>query len=195
MFKLSCTSSTVPRGASVRFPPWLLITDGGLSGISSSAFELVQIFLLLALGKTYVLGLILDIELIIELLEMKESVVWGRDKRWDVIRDLDPSIVRRKSLKNFIFALPSLTTNWPMSLNARYECFLELTVRENVDMSSRMHVSTTSLSTPISIEMAAKFSWTTGTSPGKMLSLNIRGVKGQGSNSLTFSRHEIKLFF
>ena len=42
-----------------------------------------------------------------------------------------------------------------MSLNARYECFLELTVRENVDMSSRMHVSTTSLSTPISIEMAA----------------------------------------
>ena len=81
------------------------------------------------------------------------------------MRDLVPSIVRRKSLKNFILAFPSLTTSCPMSLNAKYACFLEFTVREKVLISSRIHVSTTSLSMPSSIEITAKFSCTTGISP------------------------------
>ena len=65
----------VPSGESKRLPLWLLITDTGRSKTSTSAFELIQTFLLLALGKTYVLGLIPAAELITELLEMKESVV------------------------------------------------------------------------------------------------------------------------
>ena len=134
--------------------------------MSASILELIQLFLLLELGSTYVLGLIAEAVLITELLEIKESEVCGRERKWGaVIRDRVPSIVRRKSLKNFILALPSLTTSCPMSLNARYACFLELTVRERVLISSRMQVSTMSRSTPSSIDITAKFSCTTGISP------------------------------
>ena len=50
--------------------------------MSASILELIQLFLLLELGSTYVLGLIAEAVLITELLEIKESEVCGRERKW-----------------------------------------------------------------------------------------------------------------
>ena len=165
---MKLTSSSVSSGESVRFPPWLLITEGGLSGQSLSA-PFSQMFLFAALGNMYVLGRSRLAELITELRDINDSMVFSRRSKWGVEKEeLEPSTVRRKSLKNFILALPSFMTSWPMSLKPRLACFPKLTVLENAPTSSRIHKSTTSRSSPISIAIAARFSWITGISPDRM---------------------------